>query len=83
MFKQHRLICNKCNMTGVTSGAGTAYPSGEHYSYSCCSILGFLEITRILHCGYKDMSVQSIVQLTMLSNAVDKISESVPSNEFS
>ena len=23
-------ICNKSNMTGVTSGAGTAYPSGEH-----------------------------------------------------
>jgi len=37
-----------------------------------CSIFSFLEITGILNCEYKDMSMQPIVQVTMLSNTVDK-----------
>ena len=29
-FMIYHRVCNKINTTGVTSGAGTAYPSGEH-----------------------------------------------------
>ena len=43
-FMTYHLVCNKSNMTGVTCGSGTAYPSGapKFTSGSCYSIFCFL-----------------------------------------
>ena len=48
-FMTYYLVCNKSNKTGVTSGAGIAYPSGApeftpRFQWGSCFLLSALQI---------------------------------------
>ncbi len=89
-FVTYRLVCNKSNTMGATSGAGTAYPSGTPeftpgFQWgSCCSIISFLcSVQLIIVCLFSFVLSFFFLPITsLLSSNFSSFHRSVPAPSF-